>query len=221
LKTWEKAFVANHEAVAHHFVDKEQQNETLTLGMWLFLATEVMFFGGLFCAYVVYRAAYPEIFDQASRTLSILHGGVNTFVLLCSSFTVALSVRAAQLGRNKQLALLLAITIILGGIFLGIKGIEYADKFHHHHMPGVDFRWDGETPGPAQLFFVLYFIMTGVHAVHMVIGLGLFAILLVMALMKKFGPDRYMGVELIGLYWHFVDIIWVFLFPLLYLIDRT
>lgn len=207
--------------VAHHFEDIEQQNESLVLGMWLFLATEVMFFGGLFTAYVVYRTTYSEIFHDASRTLDLTLGTVNTLVLLVSSLTMAMGVYAAKTGRKNLLPLMLAATIILGLAFLGVKVVEYGQKFEHHLVPGAGFVWPGDNPPHAQLFFVLYFIMTGMHAFHMVIGIVMMAMLLVMAMLGKFGPERYMGVELAGLYWHFVDIVWVFLFPLLYLIDRS
>lgn len=207
--------------VAHHFEDLEQQNESLVLGMWLFLATEVMFFGGLFTAYVVYRTTYSEVFHEASRTLDLTLGTVNTLVLLVSSLTMAMGVYAAKTGRKNLLPLMLVATILLGLAFLGVKAVEYGHKFEHHLVPGAGFVWPGDNPPHAQLFFVLYFIMTGMHAFHMVIGIVMMAMLLVMAMLGKFGPERYMGVELAGLYWHFVDIVWVFLFPLLYLIDRS
>lgn len=207
--------------VAHHFEDLEQQNESLVLGMWLFLATEVMFFGGLFTAYVVYRTTYSEVFHEASRTLDLTLGTVNTLVLLVSSLTMAMGVYAAKTGRKNLLPLMLVATILLGLAFLGVKAVEYGHKFEHHLVPGAGFVWPGDNPPHAQLFFVLYFIMTGMHAFHMVIGIVMMAMLLVMAMLGKFGPERCMGVELAGLYWHFVDIVWVFLFPLLYLIDRS
>lgn len=215
--------MAQHDGlVAHHFDDLEQQNESLVLGMWLFLASEVMFFGGLFCAYIVYRTRFPEAWHAGSDDLNLVLGTFNTFALLCSSLTMALSVRSAQLGRKNQLVLFLLSTLVLGCIFLGVKAVEYSAKFAHHTVPGAGFEWHGAgSPENVQLFFVLYFIMTGMHAFHMIIGLGGLAILLVMALMGRFNEKRFMGVELFGLYWHLVDIIWVFLFPLLYLIDRT
>lgn len=212
---------SHNENVAHHFEDIEQQNESLTLGMWLFLATEVMFFGGLFLAYIVYRTSYPETFNAASRTLNLTLGSINTFALLCSSLTMAMGVRAAQLGHRNRLVLFLAATLVLGTMFLGVKAIEYSGKFHHHLVPGSEFFWEGDFPQRAQLFFVLYFVMTGMHAFHMIIGVVFLAGLLVMSMLGKFGPNRFMGIELFGLYWHFVDIVWVFLFPLLYLIDRS
>jgi len=213
--------VSHSSQVAHHFEDIEQQNESLVLGMWLFLATEVMFFGGLFTAYVVYRTTYSEVFHEASRTLDLTLGTVNTLVLLVSSLTMAMGVYAAKTGRKNLLPLMLVATIILGLAFLGVKAVEYGQKFEHHLVPGAGFVWPGDNPPHAQLFFVLYFIMTGMHAFHMVIGIVMMAMLLVMAMLGKFGPERYMGVEMAGLYWHFVDIVWVFLFPLLYLIDRS
>ena len=208
-------------SVAHHFEDLEQQNESVLLGMWLFLATEVMFFGGLFTAYVVYRTMYSGVFHEASRTLDLYLGAGNTLVLLVSSLTMATGVYAAKTGRKNLLILMLVATIALGLTFLGVKAVEYGQKFEHHLVPGPGFHWEGDNPPHAQLFFVLYFVMTGMHAFHMVIGIAVMSMLLAMAMLGKFGPERYMGVELGGLYWHFVDIVWVFLFPLLYLIDRS
>lgn len=188
--------------------------------MWLFLSTEVMFFGGLFLAYIVYRLQNEAVFVAASRELDLTWGTINTVVLLCSSFTMALSVDAARHAQRRRLMLLLAATIVLGSIFLVIKGSEYYTKYEHRLIPfgGLRFEWEGPTAGPAALFFDLYFLLTGVHAIHMLIGLGMLAILLTAAIRGGLLGDRSMPVHVIGLYWHFVDIVWVFLFPLLYLI---
>lgn len=208
-------------ATAHQFDDAVQQHDASGLGMWLFLVTEILFFGGLFLLYTVYRSLYPEAFGQASGHLDITLGAINTAVLIGSSLTMALAVHTAQVSRNGRLvALFLCATILLGGVFLGIKGIEYAQKFHEHHIPGPSFNYDGTDAQHAELFFCLYFLMTGLHALHMVIGIGLLAVLAVMALRGRFGPSYFTPVELSGLYWHFVDIVWIFLFPLLYLIER-
>jgi len=208
-------------ATAHQFDDAVQQHEASGLGMWVFLLTEILFFGGLFTIYTVYRSLYPEAFGHASSTLDIELGTINTAVLIGSSLTMALAVHTAQVSRNGRLvALFLFATIALGSVFLGIKAIEYAQKFHEHHVPGPFFHYEGADPQQSELFFCLYFLMTGLHAIHMVIGVGILSVLGVMALRGRFGPDYYTPVELTGLYWHFVDIVWIFLFPLLYLVER-
>ena len=226
--------MANHEAhdnpaLLHHFATEQQQKDAASLGMWVFLATEIMFFGGMFCAYLVYRYWYFGDFGAGSQSLSVILGGTNTAVLICSSLTVALEVRAAQLGQQKVIVTCLILTMILGCVFLGIKGVEYHDKFVEHHVPGASFHFPGHIPAHpdvpinqqhAQIFFSLYFIMTGLHALHMIVGVGLFAYITYYALHKRYGPHYYTPVEIAGLYWHFVDIIWIYLFPLLYLIDR-
>jgi cytochrome c oxidase subunit III len=212
----------HHPALAHHFDDLEQQHEASTLGMWIFLATEILFFGGLFMAYLVYRTWYPAGFAEASNHLDVLLGGVNTAVLIVSSLTMALAVHAAQVGSRKGQILFLLLTILLGSVFLGIKVVEYADKFEHHLVPGAAFLWDGDPAlaNQAEMFYSLYFAMTGLHATHMVIGIAILLVLVAMAHRGRFGAQYYSPVEVTGLYWHFVDIVWIFLFPLLYLIGR-
>jgi cytochrome c oxidase subunit 3 len=208
-------------AVREQFDTAEQQREASTLGMWIFLVTEIMFFGGMFCAYTVYRSLYPSTFAHASLTLSAPIGAFNTAVLLCSSLTMVLGVRAAQMGNRRLLILFLLVTMLLGVVFLGVKGYEWHEKFVEHHVPGPGFHLEGEQyQGPAQLFFSLYFAMTGLHALHMVIGIGILSVLVLQAYGRKFTPEYYAPVDIAGLYWHFVDIIWIYLFPLLYLIDR-
>lgn len=203
------------------FETPAQQKEASTLGMWIFLVTEIMFFGGLFLAYAIYRREFASAFAVASNTLDVVIGAANTAVLLCSSFTMVLAVRAAQMGSRKALIVFLILTILLGGVFLGVKAYEWNLKFEEHHVPGATFHLEG-TPeqGPAQLFFSLYFTMTGLHALHMIIGEGLMLFLLWEAYAGKYSPSYYTPVDVGGLYWHFVDIIWIFLFPLLYLIAR-
>jgi cytochrome c oxidase subunit 3 len=210
---------AHHPRLQHHFDDMEQQVEASTLGMWVFLVTEIMFFGGLFMAYLVYRWAYPTGFQEASNHLDVIWGAVNTGVLICSSLTMALAVRAAQTSAppKTQVGWILA-TMVLGAAFLGVKVIEYADKFTHHLVPGPNFVWEGQYPAAAEIFYSLYFSMTGLHALHMIIGLGIMAVIAFMAWRGEFDSDYYTPVEVSGLYWHFVDIVWIFLFPLLYLI---
>jgi cytochrome c oxidase subunit III len=202
----------------HHFDDPVQQTEASTLGMWAFLATEVLFFGGLFTAYAVYRSAYPEAFIEASHHLDVTLGTINTAVLIGSSLTMAMAVWAAQTGRRRHQVMYLLLTILLGSVFLGIKGVEYSHKFHEHLVPGPGFAFEGAEPNHSQIFFSLYFVMTGMHALHMVIGLVLLGILTVRAHLGRFTSVYYAPVEMTGLYWHFVDIVWIFLFPMLYLI---
>jgi len=227
----------------------EQQREAGTLGMWLFLVTEIMFFGGMFLAYALFRSKYPDQFAMGSHELDIVLGGVNTAVLIGSSLTMALAVWAAQVGRKKALMGFLALTMILGTAFLGIKVVEYKAKFDHHLFPGTSFHYEphhgGETASTAaaapaaasdprmqlpageldenrsvQLFFVIYFALTGVHALHMIIGLVALGLLLYWSARDQYSPEWHPHIELTGLYWHFVDIAWIFIFPLLYLIGR-
>ena len=232
MATNQATVIDQHEhdpALLHHFATKEQQKNSASLGMWLFLAQEVMFFGGMFCAYLVYRYKYFGDFGSASQTLNIWYGAINTGVLLCSSLTVVLAVRAAQLNKRKALTVWLLLTIVLGLAFLGIKGIEYKEKFEDHHVPGPTFAYHGTVPSHpdiqvdphhAEIYFSLYFAMTGMHALHMIIGVGLFGTLAFWAWRGKYSANYYTPIENAGLYWHFVDIVWIYLFPLLYLIDR-
>jgi cytochrome c oxidase subunit 3 len=211
----------HHPALAHHFDDLTQQQEASTLGMWVFLVTEVLFFGGLFTAYAVYRAWYPDAFAAASHELDITLGTVNTVVLIASSLTMALAVHAAQTGQRRNLMLFLVITMALGATFLGIKGVEYAHKFEEHHVPGPTFHFEPvEYARHAQVFLSLYFVMTGLHALHMVIGIGIMLWMLYWAWTGYITPEYASPIEISGLYWHFVDIVWIFLFPLLYLVER-
>jgi cytochrome c oxidase subunit III len=213
----------------HHFATMDQQRNAVTLGMWLFLATEIMFFGGMFCAYLIYRNMYFNEFAAGSRSLSLKMGTINTAVLICSSLTVALSVRAAQMGKRMVMVGLLLLTIVFGLAFLGIKGVEWYDKYTEHHIPGASFSANDlvkEYPqipidqSHEQIFFSLYFAMTGLHALHMIIGIGIFAWLTYHAWRGRYTPEYHAPIEMGGLYWHFVDIVWIYLFPLLYLIDR-
>jgi cytochrome c oxidase subunit 3 len=210
-------------ALRVQFDTAEQQKDASTLGMWIFLVTEIMFFGGMFLAYTVYRSIYPGVFAHASSSLNEIIGAVNTAVLLCSSFTMVLAVRAAQLGQRKAIVIFLILTLILGFVFLGVKAYEWNEKFVEHHVPGPTFHFEELPPGdqgPAQIFFSLYFAMTGLHALHMVIGAGILMVLIWQANKGKYSADYMTPVDIGGLYWHFVDIIWIYLFPLLYLIDR-
>lgn len=214
-------------SLQHHFADFKQQKESVVLGMWSFLIQEVMFFGGLFATYVVYRSQYPEAFAQASSLLNVNLGGVNTIVLICSSLTMAMAVHAASKGDRAAIAVWLLLTIVFGGIFLGVKVVEYKDKWDHGLIPGIADHGllqdhDTHKPRPTgfSLYFALYFAMTGLHAIHMLIGIPILALLAINGLRGKYGPEWYTPVEMTGLYWHFVDIVWIFLFPLLYLVER-
>jgi len=247
--------VAHPANLAHHFDSYEQQRQSASLGVWVFLVTEIMFFGGLFTAYILYRSKFPEAFIAGSHQLDVTLGTVNTVVLIFSSLTMAMAVRSAQLGKSKAIVAFLVATIVLGSIFLGIKATEYHHKWVEHLIPGETFhleeahipthhgkpivsnlptgivgasRADVALPTPlpsdiqahTQLFFFLYFAMTGLHAFHMIIGLGLLAWLIRPSWRGRFDANNHNYVEGIGLYWHFVDIVWIFLFPLLYLVGR-
>ena len=217
----------NHAVLAHHFEDLKQQRETEAFGMWIYLATEVLIFGPLFTCYAVYRLNYPHDFEAASAKLNILIGSINTIVLLSSSLTMALSVHAARVGRQQMLITCLLLTILLGGTFLGFKVLEYYEDYKDNLVPGLAFdpgewtKMEGAegpvNPQRVQLMLVFYYIMTGLHAVHMIVGIGLLIWLVIEARKGLLTPVRYMPVEVIGLYWHFVDIVWIFLLPLLYL----
>jgi cytochrome c oxidase subunit 3 len=212
--------------LAHQFEDLAQQHDADTFGVWLFLVTEIMFFGGMFAAYAILRWLYFAAFEGGSHILDVRLGAANTVILLGSSLTMALSVRSSQIGNRRALVLFLILTLILGGAFLGIKAYEYRQKFVEHVVPGLDWAPEGDAlarlaPGGlnhAQLYFFFYFAMTGLHALHMIIGMGLLFWLVLRARRGSFSPGYFAPVEVVGLYWHFVDIVWIFLFPLLYLI---
>jgi cytochrome c oxidase subunit 3 len=205
----------------HHFATSAQQMDASMLGMWTFLITEVLFFGGMFAAYAVYRNMYPAAFASTSRYMDVVLGGTNTAVLICSSLTMVMAVRAAQLSKRKDLIVFLILTMIFGTIFLVIKAFEYHSKWVEHLVPGFNFQYeDTQYVHNAQILFFLYFCMTGMHAIHMIVGLGLLTYLLIQSARKVFHENYFAPVEMIGLYWHFVDVVWIFLFPLLYLIGH-
>ncbi len=204
--------------VAHQFEDAAQQRDAVTLGMWTFLATEVLFFGGMFTGYTVYRTALPDAFVAGSRQLDFALGTVNTAVLILSSLTMAFAVHAAETRKRARLAAFLAATMALGAVFLGIKFHEYAAKFAEHLVPGHGFVPPAGAPGAVEIFFSFYFVMTGMHALHMLVGEGILATLLVRSLRGRFDGGRHAPVVISGLYWHFVDVVWIFLYPLLYLV---
>jgi cytochrome c oxidase subunit 3 len=210
-----------HGPLQHHFDSMEQQRDASTLGMWAFVAQEALFFGGLFTAYLVYRVLYPAAYKLGSHELDVVLGGINTAVLITSSLTMAMGVWAAQTGRRKGLVGWLVATLVLGLAFLVIKFFEYQAKFEHHLVPGPHFQFAGPHGHNVELFFSLYFAMTGMHALHMVIGAGILVYFIANAWRGKYTPEYSHPIELFGLYWHFVDIVWIFLFPLLYLLGRN
>ena len=206
--------------VAEQFVDIEQQRDAAKLGMWIFLASEVLFFGGLFLSYTIYRFTYGHVFMETSRRLDVVLGGTNTAVLLVSSLLMAFAVRAAQLDQRRALVRLLLGTALLGCVFMSIKMVEYHKDYVEHLVPGTHFEWTGADPSNAELFFWIYFAMTGLHAIHVTVGIGVLLVFALLAWREKFAKGNYNPVEVSGLYWHFVDIVWVFLFPLLYLVGH-
>jgi cytochrome c oxidase subunit 3 len=222
----------HHEALRHHFTDLDQQKEAAALGMWVFIAQEVLFFGGLFAAYVVYRHMYPVAFSAGSHHLSWKIGFVNTLVLIASSFTMAMGVYSAAIGKSRRVVAFLLGTVLLGSVFLGVKYFEYGEKIRPCLgdgertgclVPGERFdpstvHLEGDEGRHAQIFFSLYFGMTGLHALHMIIGIPIILTIAFLAGRGRYTPEYHTPVEIVGLYWHFVDIIWIFLFPLLYLI---
>ena len=225
--------IHGHPALQHHFENMEQQREAGTLGMWVFLVTEIMFFGGMFLAYTLYRNMFPAAFASASNHLDITLGAINTGVLILSSFTMAMAVYFTQVGKRRPQVLCLVLTLVLGLTFLGIKAVEYKQKYDDRLIPGklipgAHFTTDphavhlmeGATLKQVEMFYYIYFAMTGMHALHMIIGAGLLTYLIIFSLKRRFDPEYHSPVEVIGLYWHFVDIVWIFLFPLLYLLGR-
>jgi len=212
-------------ALREQFNTEEQQKDASTLGMWVFLITEIMFFGGMFLAYTIYRSTYPNVFGIASSSLNLPIGATNTCVLLLSSFTMVMAVRAAQLGQKRMIIFFLIITMLFGFAFLGIKAYEWTEKFEEHHVPAqAAFHLEGVTgpdqQGHAKLFFSLYFAMTGLHALHMVVGVGILSFIIWQTAKGTYSTKYFTPVDIAGLYWHFVDVVWIFLFPLFYLIDR-
>ncbi|MCZ6704519.1 MAG: cytochrome c oxidase subunit 3 family protein [Bacteroidetes bacterium] len=210
-----------------HFVSSEQQFDAAKMGMWLFLVTEILLFSGMFVAYTVFRIWYPEVFSHSAELLDWRLGGLNTIVLLASSLTVAMGVHYAQTNERKKLVRALILTICFAAVFMIVKYFEYTGKFAHGVFPGVNFDPHGTAGGHdyaaynipfAAQFFSIYFVMTGVHGLHVLIGIGLFSWIVIRANKGHFSSEYYTPVEITGLYWHLVDIIWIFLFPLLYLI---
>jgi cytochrome c oxidase subunit 3 len=213
--------LANHTlALRHQFDNIEQQKDASTFGMWVFLVTEILFFGGMFCCYTVYRSMYPSAFGHASNHLGLILGAVSTAVLICSSFTMACAVNSAATGAKDALVAFLWVTILFAAAFLVIEMSEWRMLYKEGLMPGFNFTYRDIDPAHVQLFFCMYFAMTGLHASHVTIGIGLLMVMAFRASRGTFTPQYYTPIEISGLYWHFVDLVWIFLFPLYYLIAR-
>ncbi len=217
--------ILERQTLEHQFQNLEQQHEVASLGMWVFLATEVMFFGALFVGLSAYRQVYPLSFERASERLKWQIGGINTVVLLCSSFTMVMGVHHARHGNRRQVVRYLSATAAMGVLFLSFKGLEYYSDYWDWLIPGWRFRpeqWTevGADPQEVQLFLIFYWVMTGVHALHVTIGIGVVAMMAVLAHRGRFSAQYYSPVDVTGLYWHFVDLVWIFLLPMLYLIGR-
>jgi len=210
----------NARSLHEQYKELDQQREAATLGMWVFLVTEVMFFGGMITGYIAYRFAYPEAFRQGSIHMLFMAGTINTAVLITASLFVAMAVHGAREGNPKVLVWCLLISMFLGVVFLAIKGYEYHDHWVEQKVPGINFQWDGPDPRHAELFFVLYFFLTGFHALHMLIGITVLGIIAHFAWKGRYTPEYHNPVENAALYWHFVDIVWIFLYPMLYLIGH-
>ena len=205
---------------AHQFETIAQQREAGKLGMWVFLVTEILFFGGMFTAYTVYRSLHLQAFVTGSHLLEVKFGATNTAVLIVSSLTMAMAIRSAQTGKRKgQTIWWLVLTMLLGATFLFLKfRFEWYHDYVDGIVPGVNWSYHGPYAPGTQLFMCFYFFMTGLHALHMIVGIGILTVLIIMTARNKFSPQYYAPLEISGLYWHFVDIVWIFLFPLLYLI---
>ena len=206
---------------AFQYVDLEQQRDTAQLGMWVFLGTEVLFFGGLILAYSVYRYAHPDGFAEAARHTRIAIGTINTATLLTSSFLVAWAVTLAPRRLARATARLLGAAAVLGCVFLALKGVEYWLEFQDHLWPGAHFVFPGSDAQAASLFFAFYFVATGLHAVHVAIGIVVLSVIEVKARRGNYSERYHAPVTIAGLYWHFVDLVWVVLFALIYLPGRA
>lgn len=208
-------------AVQEQYDDAVQQREAATLGMWVFLATEILFFGVLFASYTICRVLYPSGFAEASRHTDMLLGTIETAVLLISSSLIALAVRGIKLDERRRAAGLLFGTGLLGISFLVMHGFEYYKEYTEHLIPGIDFAQSGPYAHAVELFFCLYYFITGFHSLHVAIGVTIILVLSARVLRGAFGPQRYMTLELTALYWHLVDIVWIFVYPLIYLVGRS
>lgn len=212
------AGTAGQARLAGHFASLEVQNHAARLGMWLFLATEILLFAGLFVCYACYRFLFPQAFAEASRMLSLQMGTLNTLILITSSFTAAMAVHYAKEGKNKLVATMFILTIVMAMGFLVVKGFEYHHKFVEGTLPGRYYHNTELTLPGASMYFTVYFLATGLHAFHVIIGMGILTWMTVRAMKNEFGHSHYVPIELGSMYWHLVDLVWIFLFPLLYLI---
>ena len=204
--------------LAHHFSEVEQQRDSAKLGMWIFLLTEILLFGGLFVFYAIYRAWNPDMFYNAHKFLDVTLGTVNTFVLISSSITMALAIRSIQKGLKRQAIVGLVLTLLLATVFLVVKYIEYSHKIHLGQLPGRLYTFTGVEGANPHIFFSIYFVMTGLHGLHVLAGMGAIGWVLVKTIRGRFSPEYYTPMDMTGLYWHLVDLIWIYLFPLLYLV---
>lgn len=203
----------------HHFVDAEQQFDAAKLGMWVFLVTEILFFGGLFCAYIIFRAWYPDMYIHASDHLNRVIGGTNTLVLIVSSLTFALAIHYIQLNEQKKTVRYLWFTFLLATTFMVLKGLEWSEDFSKGIYPGAHYKMMALQGPHVAIFYSLYFLMTGLHGIHVLVGMGLILWLIYRTKHQHFSDKYFTPIEITGLYWHLVDIIWIFLLPLFYLVD--
>lgn len=210
---------AHHPRQEHHFASMEQQFDAAKMGMWIFLVTEILLFSGMFVAYAVFRYWAPEAFFEAGQHLDVVAGSVNTVVLLTSSLTIVLAVRSIQDDEQKKMIGYLAATVLLAGVFMVIKYFEYTHKFHLGIYPGEFYNFAELDMAYVPVYFSIYFVMTGIHGIHVLLGMALIGWLIYRGSKGHFDSSWYTPVEMVGLYWHIVDIIWIFLFPLLYLVD--
>jgi cytochrome c oxidase subunit 3 len=210
--------IAQQHHHAHHFASADDEFEASKQGMWIFLVTEVLMFGGLFVAYGILKGLYPEMVHEAHKHLAVNMGAINTVVLITSSLTMALAVSSTQKGQRDRAIIYLVATFLFACCFLVVKYFEYSAKFHHGLLPGANFTSEELKDPKSPLFFSLYFMMTGLHGIHVLLGMGVIAWVLRRTIRGDFGPNFYTPVELVGFYWHFVDLVWIYLFPLLYLV---
>jgi cytochrome c oxidase subunit III len=211
--------MSNHRAILYeHFSDIEQQRETSTAGIWVFIASEIMFFGALILAFSVYRFSYAQAFSDGAQELNAPLGAINTAILFTSGLTMSLAAATNKMGMKFLTILFLLVTAVLGTVFLVIKGIEYHEDWTKGLFPGNGFQWSGPNSPQVQLFFILYFIMTGFHALHLLVGIGLILVITWLVLRGWIHQEHFMPLEVAGIYWHFVDMVWIFLFTLLYLL---
>ncbi len=207
--------------IAEHLATRAQRDDVLELGMWTFLSTEVLLFGGLILAYFVYRHADPEAFLAAGRETRIAIGTINTALLLTSSFCVAAALQAAEQGERRATRALLGIAILLALGFLGLKGVEYVAEYREHLVPGIDFARTGKNAHGIELFFIFYFVATLLHGLHVVCGIGVLGVFAALATATRVNSRYVAGLRTAALYWHFVDLVWIFLFALIYLPGRS